>query len=203
MVKLICWNISSLTQADHRALYASASQERRQKADCCRFPEDALRCLAAGALLKKVLGTDGDLAYTPEGKPYLRNREDFHFNLSHSGSWVVLAYSQSPVGVDVQQHRVQRNLEVFARRHFTLQEQQYVLEAEENRQNRFFEIWTGKESYLKYLGTGLHRKLSSFSVLQPEGGVKIHYRMLSGECSLSLCCRDGEYELEILENWHP
>lgn len=203
MVKLICWNISSLTQADHQALYASASQERRQKADSCRFPEDALRCLAAGALLKKVLGEDGNLAYTPEGKPWLRNREDFHFNLSHSGPWVVLAYGQSPVGVDVQQHRMLHNPEAFARRHFTLQEQQYILEAEEERQQRFFEIWTGKESYLKYLGTGLNRKLSSFSVLRPEEGVRIHSRMLSGDCSLSLCCREADFELEIWEDRLP
>ncbi|MDR3361228.1 MAG: 4'-phosphopantetheinyl transferase superfamily protein, partial [Bifidobacteriaceae bacterium] len=54
--------------------------------------------------------------------------------------------------------------------------------AEEDASRRFLEIWTKKEAYLKWRGTGLAGGLESFSVLAPEPfGVVFHPVTLPGD----------------------
>ena len=200
MTKLVCADISRLDRQAYGILLEKASPLRRQRAEDCRFREDALRCLAAEALVCYILGSrEYTWEQEPGGKPRIRELPGFQFNLSHSGDWVVLAYGDSPVGVDVQQHRKDRDIAAFARRFFTPEEQSYVFGPEADPTARFYEVWTGKESWLKYLGTGLTKPLASFSILQPEPGICFHHRQLPGGYSLSLCCREEAYTMEILE----
>lgn len=37
------------------------------------------------------------------GKPVVRHIPSFHFNLSHSGDWVVCAIDDAPVGIDIEE----------------------------------------------------------------------------------------------------
>ena len=62
----------------------------------------------------------------------------------------------------------------------------------------FYKIWTGKESYIKYLGTGLKKDLRSFSIFNLEG-VKLFTPQLAQGYSLSLCTTEDRYALELLE----
>ena len=99
----------------------------------------------------------------PHGKPYFPGT-DIHFNISHSGDYKVLAIAETPVGVDIEKVR-KADLRVANR--FAQTEKDYVLEKDNN--YRFFEIWTKKEAYLKYKGTGLRGGLDSFDVFSlPE-----------------------------------
>ena len=200
MIRVICADISSLNETDYLKLYAQSSGERKAKADRYRRREDALRCVAADALLRYALGTS---AYTVErtelGKPYIKGMESFHFNLSHAGNWVVLAWGGSEVGVDVEQLRRETDTDSITRRYFAPEEQRYVREAEENRLQHFYEIWTGKESYLKYLGTGLQKVLTSFSVFSLEPEVRLHHRKLDEDHWLCLCSTENDCLLELLD----
>lgn len=200
MIHVICTDISSLDHSDYTALYEKASGERRRRADRYRCREDSLRCIAADALLRYALGTsDYTVERSPSGKPYIQGKENFFYNLSHAGSWVVIAFGDTEVGVDVERFRSDVNMEAIARRFFAPEEQKFVFEEKEQQRQRFFEIWTGKESYLKYLGTGLKKELTSFSVLSLEAGVRLHHWLLPGGYSLSLCSTDGDYLLELLD----
>lgn len=203
MAAVLCFDITHMTEADYAALYARAEEARRQRADRCRRREDAFRTIVSDALLRyaaaAVLGLgEITVAHTPQGKPYLREREDFCFNLSHSGRWAVLAYGSGGIGVDIEKIAMDEKKKALARRHFTPGEQDYIFQAEPDRQGvRFFEIWTAKESYLKFLGTGLTRPLSSFDVLTlPEPN---RYGCMLGEdYYLSLYTREEGYSLEEL-----
>ena len=200
MTNVICADISALDEAAYRRLYEMATPERRERADRYLHREDALRCVAVDALLRYALGTEAyTVAKTPFGKPYIQGRNGFHYYASHSGSWVVLAFGESPVGVDVQQHRVDMKIETLAKRCFTPEEQAYVWKETERVLERFYEIWTGKESCLKFWGTGLRRELNSFSVLSMEPGVQLHHRRLPGGYSLTLCTADMEYDFQLLD----
>lgn len=199
MIRVICSDISKLEPA-YPELYAGASAERKQRADRYRRKEDAVRCLAAGALLRYALGAaDYTVEKGPFGKPYIKENDSFHYNLSHSGSWVSIACGDTEVGIDVERIRMDAGKEEIARRYFSPEEQTYVFDKKELAAQRFFEVWTGKESYLKYLGTGLNKDMTSFNILAMDPDVRLQHWILPGEYSLTLCTTDDEYLLELLD----
>lgn len=126
------------------------------------------------------------IALGPYGKPYLaampRNAE-IHFSISHSGLFWACAVADSPVGLDLEDveerearkaRRAGRAEErgrdhafwcrQIARRFFTPQEIAFA-----GSQEAFYEIWTCKEAYVKYKGTGISEGLSTFSVVDDDG----------------------------------
>lgn len=197
MICVICTDISPLSNSDYKVLYENASEERKIRAARYRSREDALLCVTADALLRHALGWDDYTAEkSPSGKPFIKGRENFHFNLSHSGSWVAIAYGDTEVGIDVERHRTDAKQSAIAKRFFTPEEQQYLAE---DPQCRFFEIWTAKESYLKYLGTGLNKDIKSFSVLSLPPELRLHHRLLSGGYHLTLCTTEDNYRFTLLD----
>lgn len=200
MIQILCAELSSADDNLCKCLYEQASPERKARADRYRRREDTLRCIAAEALLRRVLGTDKyRLEKTSGGKPFLPDRPDFRFNLSHSGNWAAIAWGSSEVGLDVEQIRHDARIENIAHRFFSEEEQRYVFAEEADLHQRFFEVWTGKESYVKYLGTGLGIDLTAFSVLSPEPGLHIHRRTLPDGSWLSLCTTEEEYSVELVD----
>lgn len=196
MIRVLCADISSAEEWMYQRLYEKASADRKCRADRYRRQEDRLRCVAADALLRIALGEKCSQTEKNEfGKPHIRGCEDLHYNLSHSGRYVVLAWGDSEVGVDVQQHRDHVNLQAFAKRYFTSEEQAYVREDP----RRFYEIWTKKESYVKYTGEGLGRGLGSFCVLEPELPIRYRHWTLEGGYCLSLCTTEEASALEMLD----
>lgn len=137
-------------------------------------PKDQLRSLVAGLMMSAFLGRDYDtqIAYTKYGKPYLRNHNP-EFNLSHSGDYVVMAVAPRNVGVDVQQIRTYHP--GIIKKCLTPKEQDWL--KEQSGPEAFFQIWTGKESIMKYTGEGFRLNPSGFSVLPVENRT----RMVFGE----------------------
>ena len=189
-------DISTADETAYQQLYRLASQERRSRADRYLHKEDARRCIFAHGLLRYALRSALDTdqispVRTASGKPFIPDREDFHFNLSHSGRWVVIAWASRPVGIDVETLLMDESKENLARRFFHADEQAYLFSVSgEDRAKRFYEIWTKKESYLKYLGTGINRPLDSFSVLDSPD-VNFHCQLLE-DAVLTLCAEKPE-----------
>lgn len=106
------------------------------------------------------------------GKPYIEALPDYHFNISHSGKYVIAAFSSQPIGIDIERRgRTRMNV---AQRFFHPEECSLLQQlSEEERKERLTDYWAVKESFLKYLGTGLTRSLSSFQVLFKNGEVAL------------------------------
>ncbi|MBE0638778.1 MAG: 4'-phosphopantetheinyl transferase superfamily protein [Bacteroidales bacterium] len=149
-------------------------------------------------LSKRYLIRDSDvvLGYNDHNKPFLKNRQNLHFNVSHSGSWIVAAFSEKIVGIDIE--RVKKaNLEV-AHRYFSEEEVFFLDQIEESAKDEwFFKFWTIKESYLKAVGTGLTRPLSSFAVVFNGREVKLMDGGLEVDVILSQMDFDRDYKLAI------
>lgn len=206
MATLRCVTLPEKFDELYDILYRRADPERRQRARRYLRREDGLRCLAAGELLRqtveRTLGiTEFSVVKDPGGKPRIDGLADFHFNLSHSGRRVVIAWGESPVGVDVQKMCMDAGKEALARRFFTPEEQDYVFGQPDWIQDRFYRVWTGKESYLKYLGTGLRKSLDSFSVLSPDIARMLRVWYLPDGCCVSLCTADQDSILEPEERF--
>lgn len=194
MTGILALNICGIDEHTYKLLYEISSAGRRLRADRYLRQEDRIRCICAGLLLRYALGKrDFEIETGPYGKPAVKNEPGFHYNLSHSGHWVVLAYGDRPVGVDVERIQWDDRKEKLVRRCFTAGELDYVFGGgQQKTAERFFEIWTAKEAYLKYLGTGLQKPLDSFNVFSLEfpnrfsSCPEVNY-------SLSLWTEDGSY----------
>jgi 4'-phosphopantetheinyl transferase len=134
--------------------------------------KDAWRSLLADMLLRKVLferfnlRREGLVVRTNEfGKPYLLNREDIFFNLTHSGDWVGCIVGNVSVGIDIEHvHPIELSL---AKSCFSTREYLELLTLpEKDRLDYFYELWTLKESYIKAVGKGLYLPLQLFTVLE-------------------------------------
>lgn len=126
------------------------------------------RLLVADTVSKQYRATLSKVAfaYGKYGKPFLENRKQFHFSISHSVNRVILANASCPIGTDIEQIR-SYNPRV-ATRFFTTDEQAY-LSAHDKHRDVFFRLWTCKEAYIKASGKGMNCPLSSFSTLSSEG----------------------------------
>ncbi|HEX4454970.1 MAG TPA: 4'-phosphopantetheinyl transferase superfamily protein [Kofleriaceae bacterium] len=78
------------------------------------------------------------------GKPQLVGGA-IHFNLSHSGELAVVAVSDAPVGIDVEQQRAIADPAAFARR----------FQFDTTDQRELMRLWCRKEAWLKARGIGL------------------------------------------------
>lgn len=101
---------------------------------------------------------------TETGKPYLRLHPELFFNISHSGEWIACVLGNVPVGIDIQYHR-EIKLEQTARKICTSDEWKTFMQAgtEKGKKDFLFQIWTKKESYLKFTGDGIRRELCEIS----------------------------------------
>ncbi|MCB2298660.1 4'-phosphopantetheinyl transferase family protein [Clostridium tagluense] len=98
------------------------------------------------------------------GKPYMKEHPEFNFNTSHSGDFVVCAIDDKPIGIDIEKVKHIEYKDI-AKSFFSVSEFDYIIKEDLNSQlNKFYEIWTLKESYIKYCGQGLSIPLKSFSI---------------------------------------
>ncbi|NDI34039.1 4'-phosphopantetheinyl transferase superfamily protein [Chengkuizengella sediminis] len=106
------------------------------------------------------------------GKPILLNKPQFHYNVSHSGDWVVCATDGSIIGIDVE--KMAPIDYTIANRFFSKQEVVDLSKKEEPEKLKyFFDLWTLKESYIKTDGRGLSIPLDSFSIRKTNNVIMI------------------------------
>ncbi len=91
------------------------------------------------------------------GKPFLKGNP-FYFNLSHSGGLVLCAAEDVPVGVDVEKRR--SFSEKLMERICTPGERA-LAESGGDRDRALTQLWTMKESYMKYTGKGFAQGILS------------------------------------------
>ena len=110
------------------------------------------------------------------GPPGLR------FNISHTeGMVAVLVHGEADCGVDVEHTRRPVDLRSVSRRVFTAAEQAAVFsQPAEHQADRFYQLWTLKESFIKAKGKGFALPLKQFSF-------GIHGQQLIGfDCAAAL-----------------
>jgi 4'-phosphopantetheinyl transferase len=138
-----------------------------------------------------------EFSYNENDKPYIKN-SNIHFNISHSGDWVMVAISSSPVGIDIEKIR-KANMDL-AKRYFSDAEV-YDLEllSTLKRQSYFFDLWTIKEAYLKMLGKGLTKSLNTFTICKTEGQFKIKSdNKFLENCYVKQYNFDKEYKMAVV-----
>ena len=154
------------------------TEDRKNKIVQLKKKEDRCRSLAAGILLEYALREYGIsllpgkmqqmvLTFGENGKPVLKENIGIYFNLSHSGRYVAGVFSDSEVGIDVEQ--IRKGQMKVAERFFCPEEYLALQKGKMKKADCYFtELWTRKESYIKAVGKGMALDLASFCVLREQ-----------------------------------
>ncbi|MDE7436647.1 MAG: 4'-phosphopantetheinyl transferase superfamily protein [Lachnospiraceae bacterium] len=190
MIHLYAADIADLPDpGEDPALLDELDPERKCKVMRYLKAEDRIRSLGAGLLLNRILPRYGvspaGIRIGADGKPEV---DGICFNLSHSGHIVICATAEKEVGCDVEE--IVKAPEGVVEHFFHPSESAYVNACTgEERDHRFFRVWTMKESYIKMTGEGMSLDFDRFEfLLDPE---KIKVRR-DGKL---LSCRIMEYDI--------
>ena len=168
--------------------------------------EDAYRSLFSEMLIKtqiqKLIGIPIEAIQMDKnkyGKPYIKGCDNLHFNVSHSGLWVVAALSECAVGIDIEEKKAFDFLAI-GERFFAAEEIQALLHASDQL-DYFYLIWTMKESLIKHVGMGLSLPLNAFSIrTDSENGSFTFYEdecywfqpyAIHDDYKMAVCYKDG------------
>ncbi len=137
-------------------------------------PKAARLFLISRVLVKTVLADklgisphQVNIQLHPNGKPFVQSSKAVYFNLTHSADVIILAVTEEgEIGVDIEQ--VDREFEwmrvdsVLAPIEIEWIKQNELIDPF-NVYQRFFQIWTLKESYIKCTGEGMSRHLKKLN----------------------------------------
>lgn len=179
-MKIYGLNIKSiLSSVTLSSLYSYVSNEKKEKIKFYRNKIDAVRTLAAEVLCRAAIvenlnikNRDIYFSVNKYGKPYLRFYKNFHFNLSHSGDWVICSIDCKDIGVDIE--KVEPIDLDISKNFFSPKEYEDLINQNPNNQLfYFYDLWTIKESYIKASGKGLNLDLRSFSIRIKNGKISL------------------------------
>jgi 4'-phosphopantetheinyl transferase len=149
------------------------SADEIERAARFKSPPDMRIFCVARTMLRIVLATYMDcrpeqleFGYTNTRRPFLLGHDQMQFNISHSGSRVLIGVTRKhDIGVDVEKMHAGFEVSDIARRFFSAAERAVIEGLPiEQRFQAFFDCWTRKEAFLKATGDGLFRDLDSFDV---------------------------------------
>lgn len=133
---------------------------RQDKALRLQTDERRAQSAGAGLLLRHLFG-GGEYEYGENGKPFLKDRNDLYFSVSHSDRYVMCAVANQPIGLDIEPVCPIRP--AVLRRCFNEKEQTWIGDEPE----RFTRLWTMKEAYMKMTGTGLSVPAKEIALVVP------------------------------------
>lgn len=160
-----------------------------------RCSVDQQASLIGKLLLKKGLMDLGfqhlfaQVQYSSYGRPYVNDELDF--NISHSGCYVVCAFSVGGrIGVDIEQVRI---LDVEDFKRVFHKDEWIAIQSAENRYQVFFDYWTAKESVIKAIGKGMSIPLKSILVSNQQSifeDLVWHHKqiLLFEQCICQIAC---------------
>ena len=178
------------------SLLEKIDREKQERIRHFLRQQDKQRCLFAELLARVMLletrslsNADISFASEPYGKPVWLDEPRVHFNTSHAGDWIACIVDEQEVGIDVEQIGP---VDLSLSGNFFSGVEHVDIISHHQPVERFFDYWTLKESYIKFIGSGLSRALNSFSIQFVDDGqirVEVNGKLLPG-----VYCK--QYELE-------
>lgn len=158
-------------------------------------------------LMKNRLKREYSIHYPTLDKPILLGKDldisSYDFSLSHSHELVCCIVSKDKVGIDVEKIR-NVNFEIMPLV-FTEDEMDFVLAKEADRNERFFEIWTRKESFIKLIGKGLTHPLKELNFVENNkvgqilniDGDRYYFKKFRYKNYIISICSDNKIDVDL------
>lgn len=136
-----------------------------QKKDKLRFviSRGALRCLLSKYI--NLPATAIKFIISAKKKPCIY-QHDLKYNVSHSGDWILIAISNTEVGVDTEEMDPEFNYKGILADNFSRDEINYI--AHQDSINSFYLLWTRKEAITKATAQGIDDNLKYIPCLNGD-----------------------------------
>jgi 4'-phosphopantetheinyl transferase len=161
------WYVDAAAVSEQRFFELLETVPEQMREDILRFhflEDRRLRLLARLCVQKKFSATGNFLwsqvKETAKGKPFIPGEQSF--NISHSGDFVVVAFSNAEIGVDVE---VIDDFDLTTMSGFFHPNEIDAVEQATNQLGKFYELWTRKEAFLKAMGIGITEELTTHNCL--------------------------------------
>jgi len=169
--------LGAATSLQRERARALLNEQETAYLDRCRHPRRRDEFLCGRALLRASMWREFGRGEAPlearslnlevgsHGRPEcsLERAVGVYFNLSHTSGLLVVACAAAMVGVDLEDRERKLDQALLAKRHFTESEQRGLRGVPSSAQSqRFFELWTLKEAYMKARGMGFSLPSRSF-----------------------------------------
>lgn len=129
-----------------------------EEAEKFAFSEDIFRSVYSELLIYHVLDINyglridevriGKNAY---GKKFVAGYPFIHFNISHSGHWIVIALNNEEVGIDIQKEEC---ICIDSINTYLGEQDHYRFVKKHKKKKMFYQNWVIRESFLKAIGKG-------------------------------------------------
>jgi 4'-phosphopantetheinyl transferase len=186
--KVDIWRVSV---GDDKRLYnlfhSVLSIEEKQKATNYHREKDKNSFITSRGTLRFLLGNylainpgDIEIHSGANKKPLLKNisNHHLHFNISHSGEWVVIAIGPLEVGVDLERINKGFSYQEIIEVAFNNEEKNFVQNSSQPEKD-FYLLWTRKESLVKATAKGLDKDLIAVPSL--DGFHEKEYKILNSK----------------------
>lgn len=141
------------------------------------------------------------ISLSEHGKPLIISSKDgqFHFNISHSANMWICAVATQNIGVDIEKIKSGRKSVVD---YYFTKKEQGALAKSKNFDRDFFKIWTAKEAYAKFCGSGLSATLMrennvSNGHISNNGTIQayIHSHTLNDNYIYTIACNSSDVSI--------
>jgi 4'-phosphopantetheinyl transferase len=212
MTKIKAVRIDWYSDYEYEQFREVVSETKRLCIDRYKNRKDYQRTLLGDVLARNMLGeftliSSKDLIIDTDenGKPFAVNASGIYFNISHSGDWVVCVVSDKQCGIDVEKIS---DIDIKVAERFFTPNEYAILKREEYNgwRSLFFEFWTIKESYIKYVGKGLKIPLNSFEIVKnnrkyaiksdAENVCNVEIIEFEPEYKMAISYMDGQYQID-------
>lgn len=178
-IDLWCTFPTTISDTELLQMYFSLlSENERKQQQQFHFAKDRHRYLITRALTRTVLSRYTSIpadqlvfASNEFGKPHIHGlNQTISFNITHADNLILIGVTRDcALGLDTENSQHREISSDLAEYSFASEEvANFLAQPIEHQQQRFFEFWTLKESYIKARGMGLSIPLKQFSFRFPN-----------------------------------
>ncbi|WP_209329028.1 4'-phosphopantetheinyl transferase family protein [Lunatimonas salinarum] len=180
------------------------STEEQEKANSFAFDWLKKRYLVGRYLLRQQIGAmlnldPGSLCFEQDlyGKWRLCGIHSLHFNLSYTGTVLLIGLADFPLGIDIERIKDDFAYQDIVAHYFSPREAAFI-DSSDDSSDAFFLLWTRKEAILKAIGIGLVDDLHAVPALQSittnnKGSIQLH----TGTWQVNSYSLDGNFRISV------
>lgn len=140
-----------------------------------------------------ILATKINIKVDPNKKPYVNTTPNLFFNISHSGAYAAMAFSNTQVGIDIEKIKSKPIEREIITSIFNNTEANLIINAP-NTNQLFYKLWTRKEALAKASGTGIDNHFKKLPSRNGTHNVKNLDTAYNGKWEV--------FSLNLVHNYH-